>query len=433
MSTELELLAAARDALSAAGYPLVLNEFELPRLGKRESLDVLAFDADSSGALLPAAAVEVKLAYHSDDPSVLDQLALWRGRLGTREHYLVTPEGWHRADPGLRSFSKVDGPARAERPRGELRDPDLAHALITKWLWRAADRRRSETSRPFIAALHDVLLLAPDGVAAIDDETLPIAPDVLWHVVRDAVRQAVARDTYMSQHLSAPNLVGPLARLFGDPLPTSVCDPFAGIGSLLWAVADRAVDEGVNVRLSGIEINSQVEELANAVAARAPLPITVGRGDALRAQPSPVAGVISQPPIGLHLGEQFELSNGESTRDGDLAVIDACLSRLLPGGRAVLQLGRGWTQRGGQSGRYRSYLSDAWRIGALIGLPAGAIAGTSIPSLIAVIDRAEPTTTFVAQLEANWADDLGPDGQALRDCLQHLGPAGSSGNSRPQR
>jgi len=429
MSTERELVVAAGDTLSAAGYPLVLKEFEMPRLGKRERLDILAFDADSRGELRPAAAIEVKRAHPTDASSVLDQLALWRGRLGTREHYLVAEDGWYRADPGLRTFLKVDGPLPAERAGGELRDPEIAHSLITQWLWRAADRRRSETPGPFIAALHDVLLSAPNGFAAVGDQSLPISSDVFWYVARDAVRQAVGRDRYMSEHLTPPSLAMPLAHLFGDPLPRSVCDPFAGIGSLLWAVADRAVDQGVEVQLSGVEINSQVEELANAIAVRAPVPITIRQSDALRTQSAPVAGVISQPPIGLHLGEQFELSNGESTRDGDLAVIDSCLNRIVPGGRAVLHLGRGWTHRGGQAARYRSYLSEVWRIGALIGLPAGAIVGTSIPSVIAVIDRAEPSPTFVAQLEANWADDLGPDGQALRDCLQHLGPADASGSS----
>ena len=86
----------------------------------------------------------------------------------------------------------------------------------------------------------------------------------------------------------------------------------------------------------------------------------------------------------------------------------------------MLHISRGWTFRGGDAARYRAYLAANWRVAALIGLPAGAYAGTSVPSTILVVDRAEPGDTFVANLEANWAEELAPGGTVLTDCLKHL-------------
>ncbi|GAA1393172.1 hypothetical protein GCM10009662_01080 [Catellatospora coxensis] len=52
---------------------------------------------------------------------------------------------------------------------------------------------------------------------------------------------------------------------------------------------------------------------------------------------------------------------------------------------------------------YRLYLASEYRVGALIGVPAGALAGTTFRAVLLVIDRAEPAETFVAQLGEDWA------------------------------
>jgi hypothetical protein len=86
----------------------------------------------------------------------------------------------------------------------------------------------------------------------------------------------------------------------------------------------------------------------------------------------------------------------------------------------VLHLSRSWTFRSGEAARYRAYLASHWRVAALIGLPPGAYAGTNVPSAVLVVDRADPGDTFVASLEANWADELAPGGAVLTECLEHL-------------
>lgn len=422
MNSERELLARVREDLRAAGYPLVLADMRLPTTRKEHRLDVVAFAADSTGALQPAVVVEVKQRRVHDPQLVLDQLALARDILGTRLHYLVTPDGWLEADGGLRRLQQVDGPAEADRPGGELRDISTVELLLQQYLWAESNRHRNEAGPDAaLGAVRDLLIRFASPATVPADQTVPMDPATRWLAVRDVVRKYLARDRHLEPLLSQPALARPVAQLLGDVVPPRVEDPFAGLGAFLWAVADRAVEAGTVVQLSGTDINSNVVELASAVGVLCPVPLQFRVGDSFRLQDGdPVDAVLTQPPLGLRLPDPFRLSSGATTKDGELAAIDVALSRLTPGGRAVLHISRGWTFRSGDAARYRAYLAAKWRVAALIGLPAGAYAGTSIPSTILVVDRAQPGETFVANLEANWAEELAPGGSVLTECLKHL-------------
>jgi hypothetical protein len=69
---------------------------------------------------------------------------------------------------------------------------------------------------------------------------------------------------------------------------------------------------------------------------------------------------------------------------------------------------------------YRGWLADNFRITALIGLPAGLFTDSKIDSVAAVIERKPPTPTFVAELEADWAVQLGENGPTLAAYREHL-------------
>jgi hypothetical protein len=422
VNSERALVARVREDLRAAGYPLVLTDMRLPTMHKDRRLDVVAFAADSTDALQPTVVVEVKHRADADPQLVLDQLALARDILGTRRHYLVTPDGWLEADGGLRRLQQVDGPAEPNRPGGELRDISTAELLVQQDLWAESNRHRNEAGPDSaLRAVRNMLVHFAGPAAVLADQTVPMNPAARWHAVRDVVRRHLVRDRNLEPLLSQPALAQPLAQLLGDVVPARVEDPFAGLGAFLWAVADRAIEANTVVQLSGTDVNISVVELASAVGALCPMPLQFRVGDSFRAQDSePVDAVLTQPPLGLRLPDPFQLSSGASTRDGELAAIDVALSRLKPGARAVLHISRGWTFRGGDAARYRAYLAANWRVAALIGLPTGVYAGTNIPSTILVVDRGHPGDTFVANLEANWAEELAPGGTVLSECLKHL-------------
>jgi hypothetical protein len=307
--------------------------------------------------------------------------------------------------------------------------------VVQQYLWADGDRHRNETSPDAtLRAVRNMLVHFAGPAAVLADQTVPMNPATRWHAVRDVVRRHLVRHRELEPLLSQPALARPLAQLLGDVVPARVEDPFAGLGAFLWAVADRAMEAATVVHLSGTDVNANVVELASAVGALCPMPLQFRVGDSFRAEDSePVDAVLTQPPLGLRLPAPFQLSSGASTRDGELAAIDVALSRLKPGGRAVLHISRGWTWRSGDAARYRAYLAAEWRVAALIGLPAGAYAGTSIPSSILVVDRAQPGDTFVANLEANWAEELAPGGTVLTECLKHLDAPytlGSAGGRR---
>lgn len=115
--------------------------------------------------------------------------------------------------------------------------------------------------------------------------------------------------------------------------------------------------------------------------------------------------------------------DGSMTKSGDVAVIDRCIAALRPRGRAVLHTARDWTWQE-QASQFRGQLRGSVRISALIGLPTGLFPGSAIDSVIAVIERKTPATTFVAQLGGDWATQLSEGGAALSAYRHHISELG---------
>lgn len=413
--------AAIKRELEHAGFEFVQAQ---PRLAELRNLrpDLIGWAADAYGELVPWAVVESKRRL--DKPELaLAQLARYRELLHTVDHYLVLDGQWFRADDGLRSIEPVDAPLF---PRygggGELRDLSLATSLIAEHLWRSADKARTRGRSALDVAPQIIRDTAAGGIEIAPGAFARVAPKTMFQAVRRAVMSATVRSHYLEPYSPDPVLASAIVALVGSKLSGTVVDPFAGVGTLLWAVADRAVEEQGQVNLRGYEMNSSILDVAAAIGSTSPLPVSFESHDE-HFDPSEHADVIvTVPPFGFSSqpnGALYELMNGHRTRDGDVANVDKILRRLAPGGRAVILVPSGFTFRA--SGEdYRRFLASRFRVAALVGLEGALQPHTSVSTVLMVIDHAEPGETFVAQLAGDWQSQLSPGGAALGAALDHI-------------
>lgn len=427
MSNEASSNTQIRAALEAAGYQLI--QFE-PRLegSSKYRPDVLALASNGDGDLVPWLVVEVKKGSMKTPELALPALMQAHELLGTVEHYAVINGQWFRADRSLRSFEPVDGPQRpANGSNGSLADPALATSLLIDKLWFESDKARAGGVRPdFFFPSVDVI--AETGLPGIETPRggfVPVRPDVPWKARRRALAEFAARSRFGSEQASDPVIAEAVSLLDGSKLEGAVLDPFCGTGSFLWAVMDRAVEQGTRSEFIGRDIDVNLAGLAAEIARTAPMLAFVEAGDAFRSELPEADVIVTAPPFGGRLPERWTLLNGASTSELEVAVVDLCLRQLRPGGRAVFQLPAGFTFRH-SSASYRQFLASEYRVAALIGLPPGSTPGTSIRTVLLVIDRAEPGDTFVAQLGEDWRTQLNVDGAAMQAALQHIDGARGS-------
>jgi N-6 DNA Methylase len=417
---------SARRQLEQAGYEYVRTHHIVTSAAQRRLVvDLVAWAADPSGAVRPYAAVEVKdrLAEEGGFEGALAQLAVPRDLLGTSAHYIFDGREWYEADAGLRTARRLPGaPLAPPHVPTTLADADVAARLLTERVWQQMDAQREQD--PNVALLRGLLdeLAAAEGRLPFGRHLLNVPPPVLWKATQQVARWALTRQRAFAEFTTEPALVTSMALLLGPWIQGVVFDPFAGIGSSLWAVAERAAAAGERqVELRGTEINQETAQLARGLAGISPYEIAIESADSFTAAVQGLADfVITEPPAGLKLAEPYRIESVGDTRDGDVASIDLAVRALKPGGRAVIHLPLGWTFRSGTVARYRDHLLDTAQVTALIGLPSGAYANTMLPSALLVVDRKPGTgETFVAQLGEDWAAQLGPGGSAFAAFEEH--------------
>jgi hypothetical protein len=411
------------DALSAAGYPLVRKEVPVVPGKRHFILDVVAWGPDNRSELSPQVAVEIKRnADQSTLAAALRQLELARDVLGTRHNYVVVGDTWYAGDSGLVNAAPVAGPARATRDGPvTVTDYALVTDLLIRRMFRHADeeRGRLQTGRRLISAATQVLResLSVGGIAA-DGQVIHVPRNVLAEALFDGLLTSLARPgSPTGEYLTLP----PVGRVLGLLLQARggvVLDPFCGSASLLWHAAQHRTP-GIPLQLVGRDVDEQVIGLARLAAGLLAESHDIIVSNSIKEKLPAADYVISQPPIGLRTNQVSELLDGSTTSDGDLVILDRCISALQSGGRTVLHMGRGWMYRESAMA-YRGWLADNLRITALIGLPAGLFTDSKIDSVAAVIERKPPAPTFVAELEADWAVQLGEDGPALAAYREHL-------------
>jgi hypothetical protein len=412
----------AHNALKQAGFFFVQEE---PRLAELRNYrpDLLAWADNSEGKLVPWAVTEVRRRLNGPLELVLPQLARYRDLIGTVDHYLLHGGLWYLADEGLRSFRLVEGPKPPPfGGTGELADVGLVTSLLAREAWggdTAAHAHGRSATEPVGGVLRSAVRR---GIAFTSDSYAPVARHTLFHASRRLVNMAVERDRHGVTLTLKPALAAAMAALAGRKLRGSVVDPFAGVGSVLWAAADEAEWRGERVSLRGVGYVDSAQELATAIALSSPVPASFEVGDRLFAPAPPADIVLSVPPSGVRLQRgdaPYELLNGERVRDGDVAAVDVALRSLKPGGRAVLLVSNGFTFRGtGDS--YRRFLAERYRVAALIGIEGALKPLSGLSTVLMVIDHAAPGETFVAQLAGDWELQLATKGTALEAALKHI-------------
>jgi SAM-dependent methyltransferase len=412
---ELDVVVAA---LRSAGYPLVRSDVPLEPGTGRFRADVVAWGPDSSGELVPLVTVEVKKRH---DPGIvsqaLRQLEVARELLGTREHYVVSGDVWYAADAGLLEAYQVPGPSQVVYTGPvEITDPTLVTDLLLRRVLRVVEQGRENS---FIAAAEKVARESlTSGGLLIDGSVIAVPQAVLADALFNGLLTWMTRARPSNgQYLTTPPVGAVLGRLL-EARGGVVLDPFCGSASLLWHAAQCAQGSS-RLELVGRDINEETVRLAQLLADLLPGSHQIALGDSLRDELPKADYVITEPPIGLRLDGARQLSDGSFTKSGDVIVIDRCIAALRPGGRAVLHTGRAWTWQE-QASQFRGLLRRTVRVSALIGLPGGLFPGSSIDSVIVVIERKPPTRTFVAQLGGDWATQLSDGGAALSAYRNHM-------------
>ncbi|MEU1964373.1 N-6 DNA methylase [Micromonospora sediminicola] len=419
MAEEREGRAEIRAKLQAAGYRLVQLDPKIDSHSNRR-VDALAYAANANGDLVPWLAVEAKNGANIKPEVTLSQLRKGRELLGTVEHYAVVNGQWFRADRSMRSMELVDGPVNpAYGDFGFLTDPALATSLLVDRLWFEAEKARDK-GHPVGFSFPPADLLAETPVSGIETasgEFIPVRHDVLWQARRRALASFALKAPHPGEHTTAPVIADAVSSLIGKKLGGTVLDPFCGTGNFLWGAMDRARELDRSVEFFGQEINTQLAELAEKIARTAPTLARITADDSFSTELPEADIIVTAPPFGPHMQQPWTLLTGVPTRDFEVAAIDLCMRKLRRGGRAVFLLPNNITFKQTLES-YRRYLASEYRVGALIGLPAGAL--DTIRAVLLVIDRAEPGETFVAQLGEDWATQLSETGAAMNAALEHL-------------
>lgn len=410
-----------QQALEDAGYAFIQLEPRLPEL-RNYRPDLIAWATNGRGELVPWAVVEIKHDSQKPPELSLPQLARYRDLLGTVDHYVVLNGKWFRADDGLRSLQVLDAPRTPQfGSEGELADVGLITSLLASQIRRGTPTDRDGAE--FRDAADVIRGAAERGIELAHGAVATVSRSALFEASRRLVESVIARQHRASFITPNPVLAAAMAALGRQKLTGTVVDPFAGVGTLLWASADEAGRRGAAVTLRGREIADSFREIGSAIALTSPVHAIFEPAGDLFEQVASADLVISVPPFGIRMqassAKSYQLLDGSSARDGDFVVVDMALRSLHPGGRAVLLVPNSFTFRASGE-RYRQYLAEHYRVAAVIGLDAALQPSTSVSTVLLVIDRAEPGKTFVAQLAGDWDSQLASGGAALEAALLHV-------------
>lgn len=402
--------------LERAGFGVVQVEPHLPGVAESARPDLLAWASNREGELVPWAAVEITSRRAE---TALPVLARTQALTGTREHYVLSSGEWFKADAGLRTLDRVDGPSSPPLGgSGRLVDVPLATSLLRERLWRRMDEERGRGTSVAEVFADLVAEFYERGANATSGGQLRLGREVLWQAARRALVD-FSRDVRSGIYASHPVVASAVSALAGSRLDGTVLDPFCGTGSFIWAAAERAAHRGSNVDLIGFDISAAMVNVVEGLLVLAPVSGVVTCADAFRTRLPEADVVLAAPPMGLRLPFEHELLTGSVTRDGDVAAVDLAVRALRPGGRAVLQVSPGFTFRANGE-QYRQFLTDRYRVAALIGCPTGSVPGAAIGSVLVVIDATSPGRTFVAQLGEDWQTQLSEGGAGLQAALAHI-------------
>jgi methylase of polypeptide subunit release factors len=405
--------------LREAGFPIVQRGVVIPSVGRAVRADLVAWDVARSGGLEPRILVEVKTrkgAVSDWASGVAPQLAAYANGLDARDAYAFDGETWYALDLATRTLSPAARPTPIGRKWSGEAPEKLVRAAVTSEAFRIADQHRSVgTSTHAMPRLivEGILEPAPEstlgGLLAGSESVARLAVRVL---ISEILPRIWGRDWYGTPW----PLAACMARLLETTPGDTILDPFCGHGTLLWAAASAAPGSP----LRGVDISVEAAGIAAMFGRLGRYDCSISVSDSLDDDQARSSRLISNPPFGLKLSREFQLSNGRTTKDGNVAALDRCVSRLEPEGRAVLLVPPALLF--GHAGEaLRVHLAATARVTAVISLPNGVLSGTSIAPTILVIDRRASSESLLARLGDDWEGQLSEGGEFLAAYRKHVG------------
>lgn len=408
------------DALKKFGHTTLQASVHVDRT--IPTIDVLSWKISETGYSEPYLAVIINRDARENDELLLLDLARIRDALNTTYHYVFTGSHWFQANQRMTKLVSVTSPVQFDPPDAEhiVKDADyirliLETRILTRPVASELEEEGASTDSTFFCALADAL---SDGIP-LEVGTLFMDPKSALQEIFDT--EAVSRRIRAFEEITHPSVARTMISILGNREPSNVLDPFLGYGThllRLWLANGRVS----RLEMEGWEINQGVATVAHKLADSAGIPVAIRTGNSLnRSMEEEFDAVVCTPPWGRGLGiDKAQLLNGFTTDRLELSAIDIGIRNLKPGGRLVTHIPLGILRTGGVAEQYREFLSNHYRIGAIIGLPTGAALGTSIPSAILVIDKCEPGPTFVSQLSSDWENRLSSESSFMNALRNHL-------------
>jgi hypothetical protein len=382
---------------------------------------VVAYSADVDGEVIGySVAVGIVDAGVSSELTFLqDAVRLLEGKFGTSFNFLLVNEMLVEA-----TGSELT-PITGEIPRQDdshdvwyIIEPELVSRIIRDEI------QQQRNTRSFTNYFDVLETLSRDDLLIFEGRKVSLSKAILftlWKQIALADSNSRAAEWMTGSDLNA--VMAEIALL--GRLPLTIFDPFLGVGQTIVHLASR---HSGNPKFQGWEINKEIlssariflnggQEYGTFNLKLDQSNVALLRADSFQESWPRVDLVISTPPIGIRLTEPC-LGPSFVTRDGEVAAIDKAVNALNEGGRAVLLTSRGWTSRAGDSAKLREMLSSRSDINvtALIGLPS-ILPGISVEPCLVVIDRIPKSDTIVAELGADWKEQLrvgGPIWSELR-------------------
>lgn len=438
--------------LTDAGLPFVESDFVAKPKARQRRLDILAWDADKRGALVPRLVVEVRRpAWQAEPVGTLQQLAIAARLAGVSEAY-VYDGAWWQADPGFTSLEAAPRPRARGATRVRIEDATFLTTRLRKYqsIRNEAAHGRSDgdawlamATRYGSSSLTDLLrqiAVADKRSVRLPAELLGLNPrlemievdrSTLLTASREVLRPLLERRG-RSGYLRLPDDVADSLSVLllaggSEATPTgndagagkSVLVPNAGQGELVLAVAEspfsRQLGDVTAWCPTSIEADL-VEVLGGLTGSR----VLVDTHDQ-RELPRPDSADLLVGVLPMGRGTESAETTAGPSHDGEATALLAWVEALKPRGRAVVLASRGLLSRQ-SAARVRDHVEQHYRVVAVIGLPAGALdRATSIATAILVIEAKAPIATLVAELKDDWSDQLRPMGSFWFDYVKQLG------------
>lgn len=408
---------AAQRQLEEAGF-FVAREVEHVGKGTRARADVVAYAPDDDGTLKPEIIVEIKSRPGKyDRTSALAQLSRYAVAFDTPRAYLYDGT-WYEVDSTFTEAHETlpPRPTRVGEATGAVElTPDLVRPSIRRALWSISDTSRGTSKQGDFSTgmLADVLGLVGHEFRGWTNRH----PLDRWRLAK-TIASELLQSHFRSIRLPI-SLADGMANLLAADSNWRVGDPACGIGTLLLSVGDHGARRDRPVLLFGADRDNRFVDIARQLLRFAGADLNVTAAETSGVNRPNLDGGISFGPIGAKRSERFQLPSGHWTRDEDVFALASLVTRIAPGGRVVF----GTTQRflfSGALAEFRRYLSETFRVVAVVELPTRSLEGTAVVPALIVIENTAPGETLVARLEDDWANQLSEAGEFYKAYVSHL-------------